>query len=148
MVQCSSFKSGLRLVLLVLIVIRGVETGRNNTQSLCFPLSLPPSTVSLAHAFRQESQWPHSTWQAHNLTHMYTEFDYITAQIPGFKKFYTEGSENVVAASVCPSEARRDDHAERLSCPCAEGLRNVSLPLNCSSRDSEDKDTHDTRVVR
>lgn len=47
MVQCSSFKSGLRLVLLVLIVIRGVETGRNNTPSLCFPLSLSPLPLYL-----------------------------------------------------------------------------------------------------
>lgn len=57
--------------------------------------------------------------------------------------FYTEGSENVVAANVCPSE----DHAERLLCPWAQGFRNISLPPTAAHEIARTK-THMTFTQR
>lgn len=135
MVECSSFKSGLRLVLPVLIVFwresRPVET----TTWVCVLLSLP-FALSSTLAVWKESQRP-------RYTHARSVQWYYSAR----RRASTERSDSLAVASMCPSGSHQENPAARPWCPWAQGLRNISLPLNSSSQDHEDKETRDTHVA-
>lgn len=146
MVQRSSFKSSFRLVLLVLIVIRGVQTGRNNTPSLRFTLSpLSPylwfTLLDRSHSDLQ-ARGRHTFWLACTWHSIQWQHKYRAAKLFPWKVIKMWLSQVRVPQKHAKKTTQRGRHVPRLKVSVTFHFHKTA-----AHEESEDEDTHDTHGV-